>query len=260
MSVVLDLIVILIIALFTFIGYKQGLIKTAIKITSFFIAIIIALVLYKPVSALIIKNTTIDDKIESTIIEKITPEGMKPEDEASEATKIPQGFIKEANNTIKDTAETITVKIIEVCTVLILYLISRIVLKFIAALGDLIAKLPILKQFNKLGGTIFGALKGLLIVYVILAVVYLISPLLKENATKSIDETILTKAMYNNNIITKIILYDEILKTLFIVCTYRKNDGTSPNLFLTIINVSACNENPQSASLNGPKSVLMGKT
>ena len=71
MSVVLDLIVILIIALFTFIGYKQGLIKTAIKITSFFIAIIIALVLYKPVSALIIKNTTIDDKIESTIIEKI---------------------------------------------------------------------------------------------------------------------------------------------------------------------------------------------
>ena len=211
MSIVLDLIVILIIALFTFIGYKQGLIKTAIKITSFFIAIIIALILYKPVSALIIKNTTIDDKIESTIIEKITPEGMKPEgmkpeDEASEATKIPQGFIKEANNTIKDTAETITVKIIEVCTVLILYLISRIVLKFIAALGDLIAKLPILKQFNKLGGTIFGALKGLLIVYVILAVVYLISPLLKENATKSIDETILTKAMYNNNIITKIIL------------------------------------------------------
>ena len=190
MSIVLDLIVILIIALFTFIGYKQGLIKTAIKITSFFIAIIIALILYKPVSALIIKNTTIDDKIESTIIEKITPEG----------------FIKEANNTIKDTAETITVKIIEVCTVLILYLISRIVLKFIAALGDLIAKLPILKQFNKLGGTIFGALKGLLIVYVILAVVYLISPLLKENATKSIDETILTKAMYNNNIITKIIL------------------------------------------------------
>ena len=138
MSIVLDLIVILIIALFTFIGYKQGLIKTAIKITSFFIAIIIALILYKPVSALIIKNTTIDDKIESTIIEKITPEGMKPEDEASEVTKIPQGFIKEANNTIEDTAETITVKIIEVCTVLILYLISRIVLKFIAALVYLI--------------------------------------------------------------------------------------------------------------------------
>ena len=77
---ILDLIVILVIALFTFIGYKQGLIKVAIKIASFFIAIIIALVLFKPVSTLVINNTTIDDKIENAIIEKITPEGMKPED------------------------------------------------------------------------------------------------------------------------------------------------------------------------------------
>lgn len=206
MGIILDLIVVLIVALFTFIGYKQGLIKTAIKITSFFIAIIVALILYKPVSTLIIDSTTIDDKIERTIIEKITPEGMNPEDEASETTKIPQEFIKEANNSIKDTAKTITVKIIELCTVLVLYIIARIVLKFIAALGDLIAKLPILKQFNKLGGTVFGALKGLLIVYIILAIIYLISPLLKENTIKKIDESILIKFMYNNNVITKLIL------------------------------------------------------
>lgn len=203
---ILDLIVILIIALFTFIGYKQGLIKSAIKIASFFIAIIIALVLYKPVSTLIINNTTIDDKIENTIIEKITPEGMKPEDEASQATKIPQGFIVEANNSIKDIANTTTIKIIEVCTVLVLYIIARIALKFVAALGDLIAKIPILKQFNKLGGTIFGLIKGLLIVYVILAVVYLISPLLKEDTSNKIEKSMLTKNMYNNNLITKIIL------------------------------------------------------
>lgn len=203
---ILDLILILIIALFTFIGYKQGLIKSAIKIVSFFIAIIVALVLYKPVSTLVINNTTIDDKIENTIIEKITPEGMKPEDEANVSTKIPSAFIKEANNSIKDIAETITIKIIEICIVLILYIIARIVLKFIAILGDLIAKIPILKQFNKLGGTLFGILKGLLIVYSILAVLYLISPILKENTTKKIDESIITKFMYNNNIITKIIL------------------------------------------------------
>ena len=203
---ILDLIVILIIALFTFIGYKQGLIKSAIKIASFFIAIIIALVLFKPVSTLVINNTTIDDKIENAIIEKITPEGMKPEDEASQATKIPQGFIVEANNSIKDIANTTTIKIIEVCTVLVLYIIARIALKFVAALGDLIAKIPILKQFNKLGGTIFGLIKGLLIVYVILAVVYLISPLLKEDTSNKIEKSMLTKNMYNNNLITKIIL------------------------------------------------------
>lgn len=202
---ILDLIVILVIALFTFIGYKQGLIKVAIKIASFFIAIIIALVLFKPVSTLVINNTTIDDKIENAIIEKITPEGMKPEDKV-EAKNLPSGIIKNTNDSIKNIAETLTTKLIEICTILILYIVARIVLKFIAALATLIEKIPILKQFNKLGGTVYGLVKGLLIVYVILAIIYLASPLLKENTSKKIEEARLTKMMYNNNIITKIML------------------------------------------------------
>ena len=202
---ILDLIVILVIALFTFIGYKQGLIKVAIKIASFFIAIIIALVLFKPVSTLIINNTTIDDKIENAIIEKITPEGMKPEDKV-EAQNLPSGIIKNTNDSIKNIAETLTTKLIEICTILILYIVARIVLKFIAALATLIEKIPILKQFNKLGGTVYGLVKGVLIVYVILAIIYLASPLLKENTSKKIEEARLTKMMYNNNIITKIML------------------------------------------------------
>lgn len=202
---ILDLIVVLVIALFTFIGYKQGLIKVAIKIASFFIAIIIALVLFKPVSTLVINNTTIDDKIENAIIEKITPEGMKPEDKV-EAQNLPSGIIKNTNDSIKSIAETLTTKLIEICTILILYIVARIVLKFIAALATLIEKIPILKQFNKLGGTVYGLVKGVLIVYVILAIIYLASPLLKENTSKKIEEARLTKMMYNNNIITKIML------------------------------------------------------
>ena len=196
---ILDLIVILVIALFTFIGYKQGLIKVAIKIASFFIAIIIALVLFKPVSTLVINNTTIDDKIENAIIEKITPEGMKPEDKV-EAQNLPSGIIKNTNDSIKSIAETLTTKLIEICTILILYIVARIVLKFIAALATLIEKIPILKQFNKLGGTVYGLVKGVLIVYVILAIIYLASPLLKENTSKKIEEARLTKMMYNNNV------------------------------------------------------------
>lgn len=202
---ILDLIVILVIALFTFIGYKQGLIKVAIKIASFFIAIIIALVLFKPVSTLVINNTTIDDKIENAIVEKITPEGMKPEDKV-EAQNLPSGIIKNTNDSIKSIAETLTTKLIEICTILILYIVARIVLKFIAALATLIEKIPILKQFNKLGGTVYGLVKGVLIVYVILAIIYLASPLLKENTSEKIEEARLTKMMYNNNIITKIML------------------------------------------------------
>ena len=69
MWIVFDLLVIGIIALCTFIGYKQGLVKAIIKILSFVIAIVIALILYKPVSNIIIKNTSIDDNIKNATID-----------------------------------------------------------------------------------------------------------------------------------------------------------------------------------------------
>ena len=50
MNFLLDLIVLAIIALSTFIGYKKGLIKVAVKLCAFLIAIIVTLIFYKPVS------------------------------------------------------------------------------------------------------------------------------------------------------------------------------------------------------------------
>lgn len=204
---IVDLIIIFVIALFTFIGYKQGLIKAAIKIASFFIAIIVALVLFKPVSTLIINNTTIDDKIENAIESKIY---IAPEERPLTVLQYPDYMPKALRELYYSEssafAKTLTTKLIEICTILILYIVARIVLKFISALATLIEKIPILKQFNKLGGTVYGLVKGVLIVYVILAIIYLASPLLKENTAEKIEETKLTKMMYNNNLITKIML------------------------------------------------------
>ena len=49
-------------------------------------------------------------------------------------------------------------------------------------------------------------IKGIVIVYVILAVVYLISPLMKKGATDAIENSYLTKTLYNNNILLNIII------------------------------------------------------
>ena len=58
MAYIIDLVLILIVALFTFIGYKQGLVKSALKILSFFIAIIIEL-FNKQESQFLFTNTQI---------------------------------------------------------------------------------------------------------------------------------------------------------------------------------------------------------
>ena len=206
MWIAFDIVVIAIIALSTFIGYKQGLIKSAIKILSFFIAIIVALVLYKPVSSIIIKTTPIDDNIKNAMIEKITPEGVKQDEEVEIPENIGLKIIGEATNTIEQIADAFAVKLIEIVTILLIYIIVKIALKFVTALTDILTKLPLLKQANKAGGIVFGIIKGVILVYTILAVVYLISPLLSKTVPENIDKSIITKTLYNNNIILNIIV------------------------------------------------------
>ena len=206
MSIIIDLIVLAIIALFTFIGYKQGLVKSAIKILSFFIAIVVTLILYKPVSSIIIKNTTVDENIKNVIVENVQlKEKENTEDSNLIKDTLSNKIIAGTNNTVEGVADSFTVKIIEISVMIILYIIARIILRFISALTDLITNLPILKQINEAGGLVYGLIKGIFIVCVILAVIYLISPIAKPNTFDVIDETILTKLIYNNNILLTLI-------------------------------------------------------
>jgi len=77
MSILVDLIIIAIIALCTFVGYKRGLIKASIRILSFFIAIAIALLLYRPVAGVIINHTGLGESIQGRIVTNILPEGAR---------------------------------------------------------------------------------------------------------------------------------------------------------------------------------------
>ena len=71
MGILVDIIVIAIIALSVFLGYRKGLIALAIKLFAVIIALVATLILYKPISALIINNTSLDETIQNAIIDKV---------------------------------------------------------------------------------------------------------------------------------------------------------------------------------------------
>ncbi len=205
-AIIIDLIIVAILALCTFIGYKQGLIKVAIKLVATIIAIVVALILYKPVSSFIVDNTNIDNQIQNSITNKLLPEGTLEEDEISIDTEsLPDLIVKNSENTVKSISEIISIKIIELIVLIILYIMLKIVLRFITLLADLIAKLPILNQINKLGGTIYGVLQGLILVFSIFAVVSLVAPLIGEDFIANINQSYIASFMYNNNLLLKII-------------------------------------------------------
>ena len=161
MIILIDLVVIGIIILSTYLGYKKGLIGVAFKILSFIIAIIITLILYKPVTNIIIQNTTWDEKIEQTIYEKIS--GTKIEEGEKikkEETDLPGIVVNYINSGIESTviqaqesiaqmvSKNLSQSIIQILTMIILFTITRILLIFAKVILEAVSELPIVKQFN----------------------------------------------------------------------------------------------------------------
>ncbi len=196
----LDLIIVLIVILFTFIGYKRGLVKTAINILSFFIALIISIALYKTVGNIVINNTEIDERIEATITSKIITEEYEEKYEM-----LPNGLIETGEKTVNDMTKALTEKIIYIGAFIILFIALKIALIFVKVLADLITKLPIIKQFDKTGGIIYGLAKGILIVTVIFAVISLTSPMINEKYINTINNSVIGSLLYNHNLLIGLI-------------------------------------------------------
>ena len=203
MGIVVDIIIVAIIALSTFLAYRKGLITLAIQLVAVIIAVVLTLVLYKPVSNLIINVTGIDEMIQDAILEEANDIMTNGEENANQVVETIQ------NNVLPETARTISINIIQGAVILILYVVIRLILRFVTALANLVAKLPILHQFNKLGGIIYGILRGLLIVYILLLLVNVsgeIDP--KNNVYTTVEESYIGKIMNENNVLS--ILFENV--------------------------------------------------
>ncbi len=212
MGIVLDIIIIAIIIANIYICYKKGLVKLAVGLVAVLVAIILSVILYKPVSNLIIKNTGIDKKIENVIIENFSADTQNGgetkyvgvidylEKYANDAVT------KTQNEIVYETAGTMAVKITNVIVLLAIFIIVRAVLVLLTFVSDAITSLPLIKQCNEVGGVIYGIIKALLIVYILLAIVFLII-LVSGNSTISdmISSSHITKFFYENNLLLKII-------------------------------------------------------
>ena len=199
MNYLIDIIILSIIALTTFIGYKKGLIKVAFKLVSFVLAIIISVVLYKPISSFIINNTTIDDNLETTILQRLSSSDTTKDEKENIISSYYSDIKNYSTNAM---ARSISTTIINIGCILVVFIISNLILLLFKFSGDLIAKLPIIKQFNSAGGFLYGLIKGFVIIYIFLAIVALIAPIADiNNFIKIINSSIITNIMYNNNII-----------------------------------------------------------
>ena len=222
MGIIVDLILVTILVLNIFIGYKKGLIKVAFNIFAFFIAIIVSLVLFKPVSKIIINNTEIDDKIRDVILSAnnydVESEKINQYNNNDKETFI-QKYIEEKitetsqeikKNAIESIADSIAIKATEIITGLILFVVIRIALILIRFFTEILANLPIIKQFNEIGGLIYGCAKGIIIIYLLLTIIFIVSSMKGYNmVSEAISNSYITKFLYESNPIIRSCLLDK---------------------------------------------------
>lgn len=210
---IIDIIIIAIIALCIFLGYKKGLIKVGVNILGFFIALIIAFVLYNPVSSCIINNTQMDEKIEEMVINSFSEKNESEENnnQIENNSQIITDFINKHVEKYKEqgityAAENISTTMVKIAVGLIVFIVSKFILIFLKIFADVISNIPIIKQFNKAGGTIYGILQGFLIVYIVLAIISLVAPMLaNKKIVEDIQKSHIGSIMYDNNIVLKIL-------------------------------------------------------
>ena len=214
MGIILDVIIVAILAINVYLCYKKGLVNLAVGLVAFIAAIILAIILYRPVSNLVIENTQFDENIENVIIENFsaqTPDGEQVEVQYVSVWSYLEKYIGEAvgetqNELVADTAATLAVKVINLGVIIVIYLVVRVALFALTFIADAITSLPILKQLDDVGGILYGAIKALIIVYVVLAIVFFVVGLTANTTiSTAIDSSYVTKFFYNNNILLNLV-------------------------------------------------------
>ncbi len=211
-GIILDILVVAVILINVYLCYKKGLVNLAVGLIAVFVAIILSVILYKPVSNLIIENTELDENIKNYIIEKFSAE--VPEN--AEVKYVgPLNYLekyvgdtvnKTQNEIVYDSADTLAIKIINVISLLGIFLVARIALFALTFVADAITSLPILKQLDDVGGIIYGIIKSLLIIYVILAIVFFINSIASNDAiSNTISNSYITKFFYEHNLLLNLL-------------------------------------------------------
>jgi len=211
--ILVDLIIIAIMALCILLGYKRGLIGVAFKILSFILAIVITFILYIPVSNFVINNTSIDDSLKNAIVERFSEEDIT-EEKIEKESSMPQVITEYIEKTTADVknasleiaAQNISITLVKLMVAILLFILIRILLMFIKLFTNIVEKLPIIKQFNKVGGIIYGFLQGSVIIFVVLAIISIISPIVNTSAVLgAINSSYIGSILYNNNILLSLI-------------------------------------------------------
>lgn len=192
-----DLIVIVTVAVCIFMGYRSGFVKTCIRAVSYLLSIILALAVYPVVAGFLAKTPLYDFLL--GIVEKnfIGTDGLAYSAE----------YFKTAVEMLAMGAtEAVTTLLINIISFVLVVIACKILFAVLANMLNLVTRIGGIRQLNKLGGVAIGALIGLLIVYIVLAVLLFCEPMLENDfVLVQIQDSMIASKMYRDNVLVSML-------------------------------------------------------
>lgn len=212
MSITLDIVLIALLLLAFFIGYKKGFVKSVWKIAALVLTIVLMLMLKTP-TVNYLSGTALAETINTKISETVNlPQGGGVN--IAQSLNLPQFMQSEVNNqitesqdlTINDTVNSsLTSLFITIIACIGLFIAIRLILAVIFMIISGITELPLIKGVNKLIGGLLAAVNIIFAVYLLLACVSLFAPA-DSSLFEEINNTYLVKYLYNYNILLQLFM------------------------------------------------------
>ncbi len=211
---VLDIIVIILIVFSIYKGYKKGLIGILVGLVSLILSIVLGFILQTPISNYLYENTKVGKNIEEKIIaieyENINNSQNNKYDKEKNILNMFNSSIKDLEKqeegNVEQVAKVATMFILKGISFIAILILVYIICFVLQLVLKLVFDLPLLNVVNKFGGVGANLLQSLLKIWIFLGIVYFVSSISSIKViSNSIEDTTLTKVLYENNILVKMI-------------------------------------------------------
>ncbi len=199
-----DIIVVGIVAFFVYKGYRIGLAKTIVKSVSYLVSVAVSIIFY-PVFSKFLMGTAIYTKLTEFIDKNYV---SKMADSAGDAAfgVISKYLAIDSVSASGGIAGAMAALIINILAFIVFFFFVKWIIRIITKSTNVFNKIPIIKHFNRGGGMLLGGLMGILMVYIVCALLFILTPLIENGKIAEVmEESIFAVSFFENNFILNLI-------------------------------------------------------
>lgn len=176
----IDAIIILVILACMGLGYYRGFFKVVMNLTEYILSIFLAYKFHPSFANFLNEKFMLNDFMHSVILN-----GMKT---AIQNTPGYEGIEIPVESLDLPMINDLSNMIVMLIAILVLFLVFKLLIKIVGLFVDKLTKLPVLKEFNKLGGLFAGFVEGILIVFLVLAFINMVG---NEQIETKLEESLM---------------------------------------------------------------------